>query len=144
MRPTRDVSIFVGSAIAYSIGLSLLAWSLPRLFGYKPSDSLIVISVASAILAARGAPYRRKLLYAGVVLGGFVLVDFALTASGFLGWVAGGYGVGVVRTAIGVLYDVFAYGFPLVVLVVFVGRDVSVLWVKPLKKGRPSKPRRSA
>jgi hypothetical protein len=72
------------------------------------------------------------------------LVDFALTASGFLGWVAGGYGVGVVRTAIGVLYDVFAYGFPLVVLVVFVGRDVSVLWVKPLKKGRPSKPRRSA
>lgn len=131
----RDVAIFVGSALAYSVLLALLAWSLPRLLSYKPSDSLIVIAAASIILAARGAPYRRKLAHAGVLLGGFVVLDFALTASGFIAWVARGYVVDPVPTVIGVVYEVFSYGFPLVVLVLFVGRDVSVLWAKP---GKPA------
>ncbi len=63
MHPKRDVAIFVGWVFAYSLLLSAVVTWLPRVGGYAPTDSLIVIAVVSVMLGARGVSWRRKLGY---------------------------------------------------------------------------------
>lgn len=132
MRRPPDVSVFVGSVIAYSVLLSAVVWSLPGLRGvFYPHNSLIVIPVVSVILSARGVPWRRRLSYAGAILGTFLVIDYLFTSSGLAAYAWQFLGVGLVATALGVFYMVFAQAFPLGVLLLFAGRDPSILWVRP-------------
>lgn len=131
MREHRDVALFAGSVLLYAILLSAIAWGLPRTH-YNPSDALIAIPVASVILSARGASWRRRLLYAGLVIGIFVIVDSAFLVSGLMHSAFEGLArLEPVVSVTAVAYMFFVQGFPLLILVLFVGRDPSVLWTKP-------------
>jgi hypothetical protein len=131
MQQKRDVVIFMASVLLFSLLLSAVAWMLPKI-NYNPSDTLIVIAVASVILSARGASWRRRLLYSGLVLGVFVLVDFVFLSSGLMRYAFVGLeALDPVPSVLAVAYMFFAQGFPFVVLLLFAGRNPSMLWTKP-------------
>ena len=126
----RDTGVFVLLTLVFSVVLSGLFWVLPRI-AYNPSDALILIPATSAILAARGARWRRRLVFAGLSLGGFLLVDYVFLRSGLMrssfaglaqaepGW-----------STLAVAYLFFAQGLPFVVTLLFVGDTPSILWTK--------------
>ena len=135
MSAKRDIAVFVVVTLAWSVALAAFFWLLPKVT-YNPADALITISAASVILAARGVSWRRRLIYAAVVLGIFLLVDYWFLSSGmmhaaFAGLNAGDTGQSVTAVA----YMVFAQALPFVILVLFVGRDPSVLWRSTPKGG---------
>ena len=131
MHQKRDLTLFLGSVLLWSVALSAIAWSMPRTRGFNPHDALIVIPVAAVILSARGASWRRRLLYAGLVLGVFVAVDIAFLSSGLMGYAFAGLSTGDPKASVmAVTYLFFAQGFPFVVLLIFAGRNPSVLWKK--------------
>lgn len=127
MRHGRDVTIFVGSVLAYSLLLS--AVTPDRL-----ANSLFAVTVTSVIFAARGCSWKRKLVYAGAAFGGVVLFDRAFFLLGLDARLYA-FGAELAATTFGLLYLVFTVAYPLAVLLLFVGRDPSVLWVKPAKAG---------
>jgi len=125
MRPERDgtkrdIAIFVGLVLLYSIPLSYVLRN-------ALSNSMLAIAIGSVFLAARGLDWRRKLIGAGAVLGGFLLFEFLY---GYLGLTSrmATYGMDLVGTTLGLLYIVVTFSYPLVVLLLLVGRDPSVLW----------------
>lgn len=122
MQPRRDIGIFVALVIAYSTVLSIVARNVL-------SNSLIVIAAASVILSARGVAWKRKLPYASVALGGFIVFDLAFDLFGLTERFSA-FGVEPASTALGLVYMVFVLAYPLAVLLMFVGRDPSELWVK--------------
>jgi hypothetical protein len=90
------------------------------------------IAITSVILAARGIDWRRKILYAVIALGGFVAFDRLFDALGLTERMSG-FGFESVGTALGLIYIVATYTYPLAVLVVVTGRDPSVLWTRPVE-----------
>ncbi|MDR3686257.1 MAG: hypothetical protein P4L93_04785 [Coriobacteriia bacterium] len=134
MRPNRDIAVLAVSVVLFATVLSVVAWVLPKV-NYNPEDALIVIPVASVILSARGASWRRRLLYAGLVIGVFLLVDFAFLASGLMQYSFAGLSqLDPLPSVLAVVYLFFAQGFPFVVLILFAGRNPSMLWTKPRKR----------
>jgi hypothetical protein len=146
MQPRRDVAIFAGSVLAYSVLFSAIVWTLPRTHGFNPHDALITIPVVSVILSARGASWRRRLTYAGLDVVIFVLADYAFLASGLMAYsFAGLRTFQLVPSIMAVAYMFFAQVLPFFVLLLFIGRDPSILWVKAAsqkaKPGRTGRPR---
>jgi hypothetical protein len=124
------MGVFLGLTLVYSVALSAVLWSLPRV-SYNPSDALIVIPATSAILAARGATWRRRLVFAGIAMGGFLLADYVFLRSGLMHSSFEGLSQGDPwGSVVAVAYLAFAQGLPFVVMLLFVGRDPSVLWAK--------------
>jgi len=129
MPKPRDLALFMGSVLGFAVALSAIAWLLPRV-DYNPSDALGVIGVASVILSARGASWPRRLLYSGIVIAGFILVDASFLISGLMHYAfAGLAALNPGPSVLAITFVIFAQVFPLAVLVVFVGRDPSVLWI---------------
>lgn len=120
--------------------LAALAWWMPSLRSFNPSDSLVVIPVVSVILSARAAPWRRRLTYAGAILGTFVAINFVFAYSGLMAEVGQHIGADLFASTVGVIYMVFSFAVPLGALLMFVGRDPSMLWAKPaaLKRRKTS------
>ncbi len=135
MRSRHDTMAFVASVALVSVALSAVVWALPRTL-YNPADLLIVIPVVSIILSARGASWRRKLLYGGLAVGVFLLVDFVFLTTGAMHFAFSGLSrMRLLPALLAIAYMCFAQGFPFVVLLLFVGRNPSMLWTSP-KDGR--------
>ena len=134
MHPTRDITIFAASVFGYSLVFSYLARN-------ASGNPLFAIAIASVMLSALGVPWPRKLVFATVCLGGFVLFELAFDALGLTARMAS-FGYEMVASVIGTVYIVLVLAYPLVVLLLFVGRDPSVLWVgeTPGRSGPKKKP----
>jgi hypothetical protein len=89
-------------------------------------NSLVAAGVASVILCARGFGWGRKIAFAAIVLLGFGAFQRWYDLLGIT--VGGGFVTELTPTVLGMVYIVFMMAFPLVVLVIFVGRDPSALW----------------
>jgi hypothetical protein len=134
----RDFAFFAASVLVFAVALSAIAWTLPRDY-YNPSDALAAIASASVILSARGARWPRRLAYAAVALAGYVLVDAAFMLSGMMHWAFAGLSVGDRAGSVAaVAFMFFAQLFPLAILVLFAGRNPSILWLPAEKPGHPS------
>jgi hypothetical protein len=144
MQERSDVGIFVASVVVYSVLLAAGLWWLPSLGGFSPSDSLVTIPVVSVILSARAIDWRRRLAYAGVILGTFLAINFVFAYSGLLTEVGKALGDDLLASTIGVAYIALSFAFPIGCLLLFVGRDPSILWAKPSvrTRKRPAKARR--
>lgn len=136
MQPGRDIAIFVGLVAVFSTAIAFVARDL------LTENALFAVAVASVILAARGAEWKRKLPYAAIALGGLVASEQLTVVLG-LGEYMGGFGVEAAATALGVAYIAFTLTFPLAVLLLFVGRDPSVLWSRRVDPGSTNKQRSS-
>lgn len=134
MRKPPDVAIFVGSVILWSVALAMATYFVPGLPSYGRTDSLIVIPVASVILSARGATWSRRLRYAGLVLAVFLTFDYLFVSLGAASYLLGAGGFGPAAWALGVVYVAMSLAFPAGTLLVFVGRDPSMLWTEPATK----------
>ena len=138
MPSRRDLLVFLISVLFYSVVLSAIAWTLPKI-NWNPADALIVIPSAAVILSARGATWRRRLLCAGLVLGVFLLADFVFLASGLMHYAFAGLSeLDVVPSVLAVVYMFFAQAFPFVVLLLFVGRNPAMLWTRPDARRDPT------
>jgi len=130
MQRPRDLTIFVVSVLIYSLVLSAGLAVLPNLPGYSKTSPFIAIAIASVMLGARGVSWRRRLAYAGVVLGVFISFNLAFTAVGAWRYLKDAPISSPLVWVLGIGYVVMGLAFPLAALLLFVGRDPSVLWVK--------------
>jgi hypothetical protein len=138
---SRDLAIFAGSVLAFALVLSAIAWSLPRV-NYNPSDALSAIGATSVILSARGASWGRRLAYGSLALAGFVAVDATFLMSGAMHWAFTGLSEGDRSGSVAaVAFLFFAQIFPLAVLVVFAGRNPSILWLPAQHTKQPKRTR---
>lgn len=133
MQRARDIGLFAGIALAYSLAVGAL---VQPTFG---GNSLVAVAVASVMLSARGVRWGRRLGYAAFVLGTFLAFEW-LTRS-----LQSAYGSSeLVFELLGMIAIVFMMAFPVAVLLVFVGRDPSVLWVPVGRQDQDRTPKRRA
>jgi hypothetical protein len=130
VRRPPDVFVFAVSVILWALLLSAVTAFVPGLPGYGRSDSLIVIPVASVMLSARGATWKRRLLYAGTVLVVFMIFDYLFVTLGAAAYLLRARGFAPAEWAVGAAYVAMSLAFPAGALLVFVGRDPSMLWTK--------------
>ena len=91
----------------------------------------LLAPVISAMLAARGFSWKRKLIYASITLGVFALFRLAYEVFGLLEIAARQQAENPDAPSLLVLfYGAFLTSFPLAMLVFFVGRTPSLLWSK--------------
>lgn len=129
MRRRRDVVAFIVWFVVLSVTLGWLSWKATAAARSTTVNVMLVVPVVSAMLAAQGFSWKRKLTYVAVTLGAYVLIGLAYDLLG-LGDIA-------VRQAtanaslpsiILMFYQVFVTAFPLAMLVLFVGRTPALLW----------------
>lgn len=138
--PSRDILRFVFTALGVSILLALGLWVAATSSVLATGSGLTVVPVAGVILAARGVAWRRRLAFAGGLLGSFLLADAFLEWAGFKAFALSAPTIEpVIGTA---LYMDLALAMPLAVLFVFVGRTPSVLWTPPPAEAKTGARRR--
>jgi hypothetical protein len=133
----REIATFAVLVIACSVAIGAI---LHPLVG---GNSLIAAGVASVILCARGFGWGRKIAFAAIVLLGFGAFQRWYDLLGIT--VGGGFAAEFDASVLGMIYIVFMMAFPLVVLMLFVGRDPSALWTpartEPKERSRQRGPR---
>jgi len=105
-------------------------------------NSLVAAGAASVMLCARGHGWGRRLSFAAITLLGFGAAQRWYDLLG-LTTATEGFATDSVATVIGMVYIVFMMAFPLVVLIVFVGRDPSALWTPAERPVTSKKARRT-
>jgi len=137
----RDKAIFAGISIVLSLALFALVSQLKAIQFYTPWDVSAVLAAVAVMVAALGVSWKRKAVAVLATLVGYTafdllgsLVRVALTGGGTPS-AAGGMSL----MAFSWLYSLIPPLYPLAALVVFVGRDPSVLWTRhrlPVSKRR--------
>lgn len=143
----REKAVFAASAIALSV---VLFWAWPaitvpletggELFARGP----FLIPVIAAIAVAQGAPWRRRALHVGAAVGIFALIDVVAALLGLPAIAAGCSATdpGYSGTIGAIVYQALRRGFPLAVLIAFIGTEPSVLWTPPTRAERAARSRR--
>ena len=128
-------TVFGAAFVALSVVLAALLWAARDTIGlYAPNRGLLPVSAVSAMLASRGFTWKRKLTYAGLTLGIYILFGALAAATGLHARAA--YELnnsGPFPSALTMVYLAFLMAFPLAMLVLFVGRRPSSLWVRTPK-----------
>ncbi len=108
-----------------------LMWAVTRLPAV-PANLGYLVPALAVIIAARGAAPGRKAAFALGSLAILMLVDLAAAAGGLqaAAVVASADLAQASATGLGaaIVYHVLSIGFPVVVVVAFVGRRASMLW----------------
>lgn len=128
MPNNRNTLWFIFWFVVFSLALGWVFWQS----GSAPVGlSMLAVPVASAMLAAQGFSWKRKLTYAALTLGLYVLGSVIAEATGFLEIATQeANGTLALSSVWVVLYEVYLFTFPLALLVLFVGRTPSLLWSK--------------
>lgn len=130
MRPGRDRLIFTVAFLVSSTVLGWLFWTATgSVGGFTLDSAMLAVPVVSAMLCARGFGWKRKAVYVAVTLGVYLLVGVAAGVTGFHAVAARELNsVGPFPSVPTMLYLAFLTVFPLVMLVLFVGRNPALLW----------------
>jgi len=130
MQRRADIARFVVSFIVVSAALGWVFWSSGALVGtYSLDVSMLAVPVVSAMLASVGFAWSRKLAYASITAGLYLVTGAAAELSGLHDLARRQLGGGASLPSVGVtLYMAFLMTFPFVMLVLFVGRTPQLLW----------------
>jgi uncharacterized membrane protein YphA (DoxX/SURF4 family) len=128
MHRKRDTLWFIVWFVVLSLALGWVFWQS----GSAPVGlSMLAVPVTSAMLAAQGFSWKRKLTYAALTLGLYVLGSVIADVTGFLEFATQEANGAISLSSLWViLYEVYLFTFPLAMLVLFVGRRPSLLWSK--------------
>jgi hypothetical protein len=131
MQGRRDVTIFVAWFVSLSAVLGWLFWSAPGSVGYHLNGSMLSVPIVSAMLASVGFSWRRKIVYASVMMGLYLLSGVTAEMAGMHGLASRQLSsVSAFPSLAVVMYMAWLTTFPFVMLVLFVGRRPSLLWSK--------------
>jgi hypothetical protein len=139
----RDRVIFGASSVFVSFVLYGGASYAQLQHYYVPASVGFLVAALAVIVCALGASWGRKAVFAGGLLGAFVMFDLGMTAVG-LG--SAGTGAGSAAVRVGPAAALFLAAVPLVLplaaLAAFVGQDPSMLWTANATPARgKSRPR---
>lgn len=123
-------------AVQFGVLSLVFGWLFWVLGGLPAVDAdvrqtMFVAPILSAMLAARGFPWRRKVVYSAITVGIYGLVSIVAQLAGV--YEALDAEIGVVTSPLYLpilLYVAFVATFPLAMLVLFVGRNPQHLWSK--------------
>lgn len=123
-------------AVQFGVLSLVFGWLFWVLGGLPAVDAdvrqtMFVAPILSAMLASRGFPWRRKVVYSAITVGIYGLVSIVAQLAGV--YEALDAGAGVVTSPLYLpilLYVAFVATFPLAMLVLFVGRNPQHLWSK--------------
>lgn len=119
---------FVAWFVILSLGLGWIFWNSEF---QQVSLSMLAVPVMSAMLASQGFSWTRKLVYTSITLGLYLVGSALAEATGLVELAAqqlnSSNGFPSVWVA---LYMAYLSTFPFAMLVLFVGRDPSLLWSK--------------
>jgi exosortase/archaeosortase family protein len=117
-------------SVVIGVAISILKMGLKP--PYDLTGALWLAPALALILAARGASWRRKLAFVSWGVLGFALVSLLLELSGIedVVWhrVSAAFPPFIALT---VLFTAFMIGWPLVMVILFVGRHPERLWTSP-------------
>ena len=137
----RGKVLFGSVAIALSVGLfGLVYWArdlVPVLASYIGG---LLIPAAAIMIAAIGFGWRRKLTFVASLVGGLLLVEWASDATGLTAFLARAIDPRQepLTFVVSMVYASVVYVFPLVMLVLFVGRQPSRLWDRQAPSPSPA------
>lgn len=120
------MAAFVGGFALVSLVLGWVFWnsSLAQI-----GVGMLAVPVISAMLASQGFSWKRKLTYAGATLGLYLLGSAVAEATGIVALASEQIlDASSLPSLPVVLYMAYLSTFPLVMLVLFVGRTPSLLW----------------
>jgi hypothetical protein len=133
MPRSREPLVFAATFVVLSAALGWLFWNatipLGALGEFSISDGMMTAPAVSAMLAARGFSWKRKITYSAVALLVYPLVLILGEVTGFNAMVGAEITTGTAFPSLWAdLYLAFLATFPLAVLVLFVGRNPALLW----------------
>jgi len=128
MHRKRDAILFAALFVALSLALGWVFWNSTSA---QVGVSMLAVPVISAMLAAQGFTWKRKLIYAAATLALYLLGSAIANATGLIALATDQLNSGTSFPSPWVLvYMAYLTAFPFVMLVLFVGRNPSLLWSK--------------
>ena len=128
MHRKRDAILFAALFVALSLALGWVFWNSTSA---QVGVSMLAVPVISAMLAAQGFTWKRKLIYAAATLTLYLLGSAIANATGLIALATDQLNSGTSFPSPWVLvYMAYLTAFPFVMLVLFVGRNPSLLWSK--------------
>lgn len=125
-----DALAFAAVFAALTLGLGwMLAAAVAASTSRALASATTAVPAVSAMLAAVGFPWRRKLAYASATFGLYVLILGTADATGLRSLVASQMSTtAAFPSPVSVLYLALLTTFPFVMLLLFVGRTPTRLW----------------
>ena len=129
MHPRRELAVFIAEFVVLSLVLGWFFWN--NSFA-QVGVSMLAVPVMSAMLAAQGFTWKRKLAYyAAATLGLYVLGTLIAEATGLVDLASQQILDPTTFPSLSVvLYMAYLSTFPFAMLVLFVGRNPTLLWSK--------------
>jgi len=128
MHRRREAVLFGVLFVILSLVLGWIFWTSTST---QVGVSMLAVPVMSAMLAAQGFTWKRKLIYAAATLALYLLGSVLAEATGLIALATEQINAGTSFPSPWVLlYMAYLTAFPFVMLVLFVGRNPSLLWSK--------------
>ena len=128
MQPRRELVAFIVEFVVLSL---ILGWVFFNNSFAQVGVSMLAVPVMSAMLAAQGFSWKRKLAYAAATLGLYVLGTLIAQATGLVDLASQQILDPTTFPSLSVvLYMAYLSTFPFAMLVLFVGRNPTLLWSK--------------
>ncbi len=128
MQPRRELITFIAGFVLLSLVLGWFFWSSSFA---QVGVSMLAVPVISAMLASRGFSWRRKVTYAAATLGLYVAGSLVAQATGLVALASQQVLDSSSFPSLSVvLYMAYLSTFPFAMLLLFVGRNPSLLWSK--------------
>ena len=116
----RSILMFIGRVAILSFGIAALLWNVPQIGSYNVRSDLTMIPLASMILAASGATWRRRATFVALLVAVSLAVD-AIFLSLFKQYL-------LANTVLSSVYVTQVVTGPVVVFIFFLRKDPSMLW----------------
>lgn len=128
MHPRRDLVAFIVEFVVLSL---VLGWIFFNNSFAQVGVSMLAVPVMSAMLASQGFTWKRKLMYTAATLGLYVLGSLIAEATGLVELASQQIlDPNSFPSLSVVLYMAYLSTFPFAMLVLFVGRNPTLLWSK--------------
>lgn len=131
MRPRVDILRFAALFTLYCVVFGWVFLSTRGGIGRLLADSAITVPVISAMLASVGFGWRRKIVYSTLTLWLYLAPAYIADAVGLIGAIRSPDAPITALTSLAAaLYLIWWTAFPLLMLVLFVGRNPTLMWSK--------------
>jgi len=128
MHRKREAVWFAVLFVILSLALGWIFWNSTSA---QVGVSMLGVPVISAMLASQGFTWKRKLVYAAATLALYLLGTAIADATGLIAAATEYVNAGTSFPSLWVLlYMAYLTAFPFVMLVLFAGRNPSLLWSK--------------